>query len=54
MLNWNYLTLQQKLLGALGIAFCICVILALFRFNPPGRTPPIGMPLVALDRKSVV
>ena len=48
MLNWNHLTLQQKLLGALGVALCVLVILALFRFTPPGRTPPIGMPLVIL------
>ena len=48
MLNWNHLTLQQKLLGALGVALCVLVILALFRFTPPGRTPPIGMPLMAI------
>ena len=48
MLNWNYLTMQQKLLGALGVAVCMCVILALFRFNPPERTPPIGLPRVAI------
>ena len=48
MLNWNHLTLQQKLLGALGVALCVLVILALFRFYPPDRTPPIGLPLVAI------
>ena len=48
MLNWNYLTLRQKLGGALGVAFCVLVILALFRYTQPGRTPPIGLPLVIL------
>lgn len=48
MLNWNYLTLRQKLGGALGVVFCVLVILALFRYTTPDRTPPIGLPLVIL------
>ncbi|KAB8042027.1 hypothetical protein [Janthinobacterium aquaticum] len=48
MLNWTNLTLQQKLISVLGIALCLCVILALFRFTPPDRTPPIGLWLMAI------
>ena len=33
MLNWNYLTLRQKLGGALGVVFCVLVILALAAFG---------------------
>ena len=48
MLNWLHLTTQQKLLGTLGIVFCLCFIFLLFGSTVPGRTPPIGMPLMAI------
>ncbi len=48
MLNWIKLTPQQKLGGTLGIIFCLCLILALFSFATPGRTPSIGLPLMAI------
>ena len=48
MLNWLHLTAQQKLLGTLGIVFCLCFIFLLFSSTVPGRTPPIGMPLMAI------
>nr|WP_314636676.1 hypothetical protein [uncultured Janthinobacterium sp.] len=48
MLNWIHLTVQQKLLGAIGIILCLGFILALFSSTVPGRTPPIGMPLMAI------
>ena len=48
MLNWIKLTTQQKLGGTLGIIFCLCLILALFAYATPDRTPPIGLPLMAI------
>ena len=44
MLNWLHLTAQQKLLGTLGIVFCLCFIFLLFSSTVPGRTRTAGPP----------
>ena len=48
MLNWFNLSLQQKLAGTFCLALCLVVILAASLYTPPERTPPVGMPLMAL------
>ncbi|MEG0883164.1 MAG: hypothetical protein RSF79_18395 [Janthinobacterium sp.] len=48
MLNWFNLSLQQKLAGTFCLALCLVVIAAASLYTPPERTPPVGMPLMAL------
>ncbi|WP_219117324.1 hypothetical protein [Janthinobacterium sp. UMAB-56] len=48
MLNWFNLSRQQKLAGTFCLALCLVVIVAASLYTPPERTPPIGMPLMAL------
>ena len=48
MLNWFNLSLQQKLAGTFCLALCLVVILAASLYTPPERTPPVGLPLMAI------
>lgn len=48
MLNWFNLSLQQKLAGTFCLALCLVVIAAASLYTPPERTPPVGLPLMAI------